>query len=258
MRRWIRGLAAAGLAAFAWNRLSRRWNADSVRPLPDEGNGSVDGWIAPALRAMHDPDAEQELERLLGALRTEPERTLTAITETYRRSSADDFSARWSLVYLADQIDLPQTLPWFVELAATEVPPERGIGGHGLSTVAEECKIRAAAIDGLERHAARDLEAATEALTSVIAQQQTFSVRALAALAVLAVHPDDETRARLRELLGPEHEFALDIMRVNASDVAQPDRHEGPATVRSAAPELAGTYTARRKPPWRRSPETRS
>jgi hypothetical protein len=258
MKRWIRGLAAAGLAAVAWNRLSRRWNADSVRPLRDDGNGSVDGWIAPALRAMHDADAEGELEGLLGTLRKEPERTLRAITSTYRHSSADDFPARWSLVYLADQIDLPQTLPWFAELAATEVPPERGIGGHGLSTVAEECKIRAAAIDGLERHAARDPEAATEALTSVIAQQQTFSVRALAALAVLAVHPDDETRGRLRELLGPEHEFALDIKRVNVTDVAQPDRPERPSTVRGAPPELGGTYAARRTPPWRRSPNTRS
>lgn len=258
MKRWSRGLAAAALAAFAWNRLSSRWNADSVRPLVDEGNGSVDSWIAPALRAMYDPNAERELEGLLGALRNEPERTLTAITSTYRHSTADDFPARWSLVYLAAQIDLPQLLPWFTELAATDVPPERGIGGHGLSTVAEECKIRAAAIDGLERHAARDSEAATEALTSIIAQQQTFSVRCLAALAVLAVHPDDETRNKLRELLGPEHEFALDIERINVTDVAQPDRHDGPAAVRGAAPDLGGTYAARRTSPWRRSPNTRS
>jgi len=254
----MRGLAAAALAAFAWNRLARRWNADSVRPLTDEGNDPVDGWIAPALRAMHDPDAERELEGLLGVLRTEPERTLTAITSTYRRSTADDFPARWSLVYLADQVDLPQTLPWLAELAAAEVPPERGIGGHALSTVAEECKIRAAAIDGLERHAVRDPEAATDALTSVVAHQQTFSVRCLAALAVLAVRHDDDTREALRHLLGPEHEFALDIKRVDVTDVAQPDRHEGPPVVRGAAPDLGGTHAARRTSPWRRPPNTRS
>lgn len=258
MRRWITGMAAAGLAAFAWNRLSRRWNADSVRPLPEEGYGSVDGWIAPALSAMYDPEAEHELEGLLGVLRQEPERTLEAITSTYRHMSADDFSARWSLVYLADQVDLPQTLAWLTKLAASEVPPERGIGGHGLSTVAEECKIRAAAVDGLERHAARDPESATEALASVITEQQTFSVRALAALAVMAADPDDQARARLRELLGAEHEFALDIKRVNVSDVPQPDRHDGPTNVRSAAPELGGTSLTRHTPPWRRSPNTRS
>lgn len=258
MRRWITGLVAAGLAAFLWSRLSRRWNADSVRPLADDGNDALDAWLAPSLKAMHDPDSETDLEGLLEALREEPERTLTAIRSTYRLTPVDDFSARWSVVYLADQVDLEQTLPWLGELAATEVPPERGIGGHGLSTVAEECKIRAAAIDGLERLAARDPRAATEALTSVIAQQRTFSVRALAALAVLAIHPDDETRTRLRELLGPEHAFAVDIKRVTVSDVPQPDHHEGPSTLGRAAPELGETRTARRTPPWRRSPSTRS
>jgi hypothetical protein len=261
MKRYARVIIAAVAAALVWRTLRSRWPTDSVHPITDTGDeGTTSPEIRRALQLMYTPGqaAESQLEHHLTEMRERPEASVEDLRSTYRSTPDDDFSLRWSLVYLAGQLAVNECVGFLAEILDADIPPERSIAIHDFSTVSEESKIRYAALDGLERLAAEGSELARQALASAV-NHPVASVRALAIVAVNSVDP--QSRARLDDEVPEADRWMLALRRTTVTDVPQvldPAGQIHPSITRipiRPAPELDSEIpvtTPQR--PWRRPP----
>lgn len=262
---YVRAVAAALLAAtLVWRGLRTRWSADSVHPITNTG-GEMESSpeIERALQLMYtpSPEAESQIENRLVQMRERSVEVVNDLRLAYRSTPSDNFSRRWSLVYLAGELNLGECADFLAEVIDAEIPPEQSTAIHDYSTVSEESKIRYTALDGLERLASDGSAAAQQALEAA-ARHPVAAVRALALVAVTSLDP--RAQERLSDTVPEPDRWMLSLKRTAVTDVPQvpdPAGHIHPSVIRipvRPAPTLGDQRSPQTPPrPWRRPPTAR-
>jgi hypothetical protein len=134
----------------------------------------------------------------------------------------DAYLDRWGLTMLAVELQHQNSLVFFDQVLADEIPKEKSKEAHSFSSVGEEVIIRTTALEGLERLATNGNDDAIKILFANISHE-VFSIRRAATQALLAVGGKDILQ-RLQSELPKRHH---DLLKIRRTDVRKIQQAEG-------------------------------
>lgn len=183
-------------------------------------------------------DAERAYQASLGQLRERAAQIAPALSSAYARAPETEYFFRWAIVETLRELRSERAQGDLVRIAASAIPPERFGPGAERSSVGEEIRIRATAIEAVAQWAAAG--SAAERLLLDLARNEQLGIRRAAIRGYLhaARTPEErEQRAdRLRaQLPATSHPLVtLDITDIRT--VPHPDMPGSNETKPSARP----------------------
>jgi hypothetical protein len=166
------------------------------------------------------PEAQEEYERRLAAIRKAPEDFVVEIAKALGRCESRDYSTRWALVFAACELRHRSALHLLINIATAPIPPEPQPPSHGFSIVGNETVLRTTAIEGIGHLAKEGNKDALEVLFRVL-REPSFSLRRASAQAILGVRKSARLIERIKASLAPEQHFILELKRPKVTEVPQ-------------------------------------
>ena len=208
------------------SRAIRQKDTDSLQVRTSEAKRrplEAESSVLAAIEAMHftDERGEAAYQKAVSALREKPDQLRKTVTDL-ELATPNDHNLHWTLYFLLADLELPDLASMFIDAAVRDLPevneatPCEGV---------EEDRILVAtmAVEGLERLAKKDPDAAVAALIEVVERQPNVAVRAAAVQAILSVRPD--TEPDIARLLPEDQLHVLEARRVPVEQLsASPER----------------------------------
>jgi hypothetical protein len=192
-------------------------------------------------RVHHTNESEQAAYRkALGALRQKPEEVREAVTDL-ELSSPNDHNLHWTLYYMLADLEMPELAPMLVDAASRDLPE---ITDTTACETIDDDKILVAmmAVEGLERIASQEPEAAMSALMEVVERQPHVAVRTAAVQAILQVRPDADRD--VAGLLPDDQLFMLEARRAPVEQLSATPERSVPKRSSRRGPKLESDMDA--------------
>jgi hypothetical protein len=221
----IRGILVTAIVVIAILLLvrSRRQHAHTVErlapvdPFPATPAGAT---LRRYISAISDPGVDQaRLEAVSKEFAGAAAEVMPAVAQAWSAVPDQETGLRWALVYAAP-IAGHSAVPFLREVVRSPVVPERSPDPHAHSTKAWDSIVRSRAIGGLETLAVAGAPGAESALFECLSHE-LFSIRTLAAIALVHLPGDGDRRERIRQALPEAERSVVDIERVRVSVVPQ-------------------------------------
>jgi uncharacterized membrane protein len=189
----------------------------SIDPFPATPGGVI---LRRYISAISNPGVE---EAQLGVLGKEfadaATEVLPALAQAWRAAPEQETGLRWALVYAAPIIG-PSVVPFLREVILSPVSPEHSPDPHSYSTKAWDSIVRSRAVGGLESLAVAGAPGAESVLFDCLSHE-LFSIRALAAVALIHLSGDGERREQVQRALPEAERSIINIERVRVNVVPQ-------------------------------------
>lgn len=220
------GVVVAGVVLLRSRRQRAHTVAEltQVDPFPATPGGAIlRSYLAAICAPGVDEARRAALDREFAEAAAE---VVPALVQTWRATPEEATGLRWALAYAAPGAGR-SAVSFLREVIVSPVAPERSPDPHGYSTKAWDSIIRSRAVGGLESLAVAGDAGARAALFDCLSHE-LFSVRALAAVALLHLPDGRQLRDQVQRALPEEEASVLDIERVRVGVVHQvrdPRRH---------------------------------
>ena len=202
---------------------SRRQRAHTVErlapvdPFPATPAGAT---LRRYISAISDPGVDQaRLEAVSKEFAGAAAEVMPAVAQAWSAVPDQETGLRWALVYAAP-IAGHSAVPFLREVVRSPVVPERSPDPHAHSTKAWDSIVRSRAVGGLETLAVAGAPGAESALFDCLSHE-LFSIRALAAIALVHLPGGGDRRERVRQALPEAERSVVGIERVRVSVVPQ-------------------------------------
>jgi hypothetical protein len=148
--------------------------------------------------------AQDRQDESMEEMRSEPEAYMEKLLEAYDQIDSNDYLSRYKIVYMMESIQSPNAVPFFSELATSDLPeeiePYQG-DGH-INEEHQESLLRMRAVGGLYVLASEGDEKARNALMDTILNTKIQTVKNDAIWAYLSTSENiDAEKEKLKTVL---------------------------------------------------------